>query len=198
MDIVLDTPLSVGHKVAAREDEMALLESARAMKRDALVEIFDSYSPAIYNYAFRLCHDTLMADYVVGDVFSKLLEQFSKGRGPSTNLRSYLYEMAYHAVVDQARHAQREISLESAEFLYPETYSTFIKAENQILMDTIMRAIRNDLTDIQRHVIILRFLEGFSLRETAAIIQKEVNYIKVIQNRAVAALRKALDYRVTE
>ena len=198
MDIALDNPLKVGFKVASREDEMALLESARAMKRDALVEIFDSYSPAIYSYAFRLCHDALMADYVVGDVFSKLLEQFSKGRGPSTNLRSYLYEMAYHAIVDQVRHAHREISLESAEFLFPETHSTFINVENQILMDTIIRAIRNDLTEIQRHVIVLRFLEGFSLSETAVIVQKKVNYVKVIQSRAVATLRKTLDYRVTE
>jgi RNA polymerase sigma factor (sigma-70 family) len=61
-----------------------------------------------------------------------------------------------------------------------------------------MRAIRNNLTDIQRHVIILRFMEGLSLRETAKIVKKEVNYVKVIQNRAIATLRKALDHKVTE
>ena len=199
MDIVLDTPLSVGFKVAPRENEMALLESARAMKWDALVEIFDLYSPAIYSYAYRLCQDALMADNVVGDVFAKLLEQFSKGRGPSTNLRAYLYEMAYHVIVDHVRDAHREISLESAEFLYHATpQSSFMDVEDEILLDTIIRAIQNDLTEIQRHVIVLRFLEGLSLLETAAIIQKEVNYVKVIQNRAIATLRKVLDYKVTE
>jgi len=198
MDIVLDTPLSVDYKVAAKEDEMALLESARAMNRDALVEIFDTYSPALYSYAFRLCSDSLLADYVVGDVFAKLVEQFSIGRGPNINLRAYLYEMTYHVVVDQARRAHREISLESAEFLFHDTYSAFTTLENQILMEAILRAIRNELTELQRHVIILRFLEGFSLRETAAIVKKDVNYVKVIQNRAIVALRKVLEYRVTE
>lgn len=198
MDIALETPLSTGFQIASREDEMALLESARTMDQDALVEIFDQYSSALYGYAFRLCNDALMADYVVGDVFAKLLEQFSMGRGPSVNLRSYLYEMAYHVIIDQARDSSREAPLEIAEMLHQDGYSVFVNLEDQILLETIMRVIMSDLTEIQRHVIVLRFLEGFSLRETAAIIKKEVNYVKVIQNRAIATLRRVLDYKVTE
>lgn len=198
MDVVLDSPVKVRFQIAPREAEMALLESARAMNRDALVEIFDTYSPALYNYAFRLCNDSLLADYIVGDVFAKLVEQFSIGRGPNLNLRSYLYEMTYHVVVDQARSSHREVDLETAEFLFHDTFSTFTALENQVLLEAIIRVIRNELTELQRHVIILRFLEGFSLRETAIIVKKEVNYVKVIQNRAITALRRALDYKVTE
>jgi DNA-directed RNA polymerase specialized sigma24 family protein len=40
----------------------------------------------------------------------------------------------------------------------------------------------------------LRFLEEFSLRETAAIVGKDVNHVKVIQSRALAKLRKAFEY----
>lgn len=67
-----------------------------------------------------------------------------------------------------------------------------------MLFKTVLRAIRNDLTDDQRHVIILRFLEGFSIKETALITGKKINNVKVIQNRAIAALRKALDNRIVE
>jgi RNA polymerase sigma-70 factor (ECF subfamily) len=177
---------------------MALLESARQMNREALIKIFDSYSPALYNYALRLCNDSLMADYVVGDVFAKLLEQFSAGHGPSINLRSYLYEMAYHLIVDAARHSNREAPLETVDLLHYDGYNAFINLENKVLLEAIIRAVRNDLTEVQRHVIVLRFLEGFSLRETAAIIQKEVSNVKVIQNRAIATLRKVLDHKVIE
>ena len=62
--------------------------------------------------------------------------------------------------------------------------------------DAVIAAIKKDLTEDQRHVIILRFLEGFSLRETADIMGKEVYNVKVIQNRGVAKLRKALEYKV--
>jgi RNA polymerase sigma-70 factor (ECF subfamily) len=178
------------------EADVTLLGAAREMDRDALVEIFDLYSPALYNYALRLCNDSLMADNIVGDVFAKLLEQLSAGHGPSTNLRSYLYEMAYHLIIDEARYSHRGAPLEVVDSLRHNGHSSFASSENRILFETIILAIRNDLTDDQRHVIILRFLEGFSLRETAAIIRKEVNNVKVIQNRAIARLRMALGYTV--
>jgi RNA polymerase sigma-70 factor, ECF subfamily len=58
--------------------------------------------------------------------------------------------------------------------------------------------MNTDLTEDQRHVIILRFLEDFSLKETAEIIGKEVNNIKVIQNRGIAKLRKAMGIHMDE
>jgi RNA polymerase sigma-70 factor (ECF subfamily) len=182
--------------IVTRDSDMTLLEAARQMDRSALVEIFDRYSPALYNYAYRLCSDTLMADHIVGDVFAKLLDQLSAGKGPSSNLRSYLYEMAYHLVVDEARFSQRGLPLEVVELIPHDGYSNAVSVENRILYETILHAIRNDLTEDQRHVIVLRFLEGFNLQETAAIIGKAVSNVKVIQNRAIAALRKSLGYKV--
>lgn len=176
-----------------RDSDITLLEAARGMNRDALITIFDHYSPVLYSYAFRLCNDARTADYVVGDVFAKLLEQLSAGHGPSTNLRSYLYEMTYHLIVDDARHAHRMAPLEVVDFP-DDGFASSTNIENRLLFKTIMLAMRNELTEDQRHVIILRFLEGLSLRETAQIVGKEVNYIKVIQNRGIAALRKALGY----
>ena len=179
--------------IVTRDSDLTLLEAARQMDRSALVKIFDLYSTALYNYAFRLCNDALTADYIVGDVFAKLLEQLSAGKGPSANLRSYLYEMTYHLVVDEARYSQRGVSLETVEILPQDGYSNQISLENRMMYDTVLQAIQNDLTEDQRHVIILRFLEGFSLQETATIVGKAVANVKVIQNRAIAALRKSLD-----
>lgn len=176
--------------------EIPLLEAAKNMDREALIEIFDRYSSALYNYALRLCNDALKADYIVGDVFAKLLEQWSVGNGPSTNLRSYLYETTYHLIVDEVRHAHREAPLEVIDYLRQNGSSTSINLENRILFDAVILAIKRNLTEDQRHVIILRFLEGFSLRETADIMGKEVYNVKVIQNRGVAKLRKALGYKV--
>ena len=59
-------------------------------------------------------------------------------------------------------------------------------------------AINKVLTDDQRHVVILRFLEGFDIKETAEILGKEVNNIKVIQHRALSKLREALQEEIEE
>ncbi|HET9911894.1 MAG TPA: sigma-70 family RNA polymerase sigma factor [Anaerolineales bacterium] len=178
------------------EADLILLDGARSMDHEALIRIFDLYSSPLYNYALRLCNDPLDADQIVGDVFAKLLEQLSVGNGPSTNLRSYLYETAYHLIIDKSRHSRREAPLEVVDFLRQDNFSTVTLLENRMLFETVSLAIKDCLTDDQRHVIILRFLEGFSLRETAGIIGKDVYNVKVIQNRGVAKLRKILGYKV--
>lgn len=175
------------------ETDASLLTAAREMNEGALVKIFDRYASALYKYAFRLCGDHVTADQIVGDVFAKLLDQLAAGHGPTANLRSYLYETTYHRIVDEARYAQRRISLEAMDWLQQGVDSSFLRMEDQILFDQILLTMRNELTDDQRHVLILRFLEEFSLRETAAIIGKTIDHVKVIQLRAIAALRKSLD-----
>ena len=182
--------------VSPMETEIPLLDAARTMNQEALVKIFDLYSSALYNYALRICNDPLEADQVVGDVFAKLLEQLSAGNGPSTNLRSYLYETTYHLVIDKARYSRRQAPLEAIDFVRSDGLATVTNLEDRMLFEAVILAIKNELTEDQRHVIILRFLEGFSLRETATIIGKEVYNVKVIQNRGVAKLRKALGYTV--
>jgi len=175
-----------------------LLEAARNRNPDALVGIFDLYSSSLYNYAMRLCGDPLKADNVVGDVFAKLLDQLAAGNGPDSNLRAYLYQMTYHLIVDKARISRREVPLELVEFIPGQENTLPRNFENRVLLDTLLMAIKNDLTEDQRHVIILRFLEEFSLRETAEIIGKDVQNIKVIQNRGIAKLRKILDHKVSK
>ena len=56
----------------------------------------------------------------------------------------------------------------------------------------IYLSLHKNLTADQQHVILLRFVEGFSLQEIAEITGKEINNVKVIQNRAMAKLRSAL------
>ena len=174
------------------EDTSALLEAAKRLDRIALEQIFDLYSQALYNYALRLCQDPVQADQIVGDTFSRFLEQLAVGKGPRTNLRSYLYQTAYHLFIDQSRDHQRLAPIEIVDFIASDMHSLQTVIENRAIMDAVMLAINNDLTDDQRHVIILRFLEGLSLKETAKIIGKNVDSVKVLQSRGIAKLRQLL------
>ena len=175
------------------ETDTELLNAARTMNKEALVKIFELYSSALYKYGLNLCNDPVTADHVVGDVFAKLLVQFASGEGPRDNLRSYLYQAAYHRIIDETRVSQRRAPLEVVDWLRQDGLATHIKFEDQILFKQVLQAIQNQLTDDQRHVIVLRFLEGFSLRDTATIIGKKEEHVKVIQSRGIAKLRKTLE-----
>lgn len=177
------------------ETDLSLLNAARRMDKDAIVKIFDLYATPLYNYALRLCRDPLKADHIVGDVFAKLVDQFASGKGPTANLRSYLYETAYHIIIDEGRTSRRRAPLEALTMQRVDVRSTMLLSEEKILFDMILQAIQRDLTMDQRHVIVLRFLEGFSLYETASILGKKISHVKVIQGRAIAKLRQAFQSR---
>lgn len=176
------------------ETEIDLLNAARKMNTEALVKIFDLYSSALYQYALRLCGDAMLADHIVGDVFGKLLDQLSAGNGPKTNLRSYLYEITYHRMIDETRYTKRMAPLETV--LYRrDLHTAFSSMEDQMRFQDILHVLRYELNSDQRHVIVLRFLEEFNLRETAAIMGKTIDHVKVIQNRALAKIRRSMEHK---
>lgn len=175
------------------ENELALLDTARKFDRDALVTIFDTYAPAIYRYALRFCHDPLESDSIVGNVFSSLLNQVAVGKGPSTSVRSHLYEITYHFIVDHTHHNKQFIVLEATvNMAIKLTTSSQTQIEERVLMESLVSVLKNSLNQLEQHVIILRFLEGFSVQETATIISRGANHVREIQKCGIAKLRKSL------
>ena len=156
------------------------------------MSIFDRYSRPLYNYALSLGNDPLTADQIVGDAFAKFLEQLAARKGPDSNLRSYLFQITYHLMIDQIRASHHETALEDATSVQSSEQTVPAGLENRILLRSLLRAICHDLTRDQRHVVVLRFFEGFSISETADIMGKTVDNIKIIQNRGIARLRKVL------
>lgn len=175
-----------------------LLAAAKRMDVDALTEIFELYAPVLYKYAFRQCKNAMMADQLVADVFERFIQQVSSGRIPGVNLRTCLYEIAYSLLVRDARYKDYFLTADGTFLRHPERSTVELGTNDQRLFSAIQRTLFYDLTDDQRHVLLLRFVEGFSLKETAAITGKKVNNVKVIQNRAITALRKAVGHPVTE
>lgn len=173
-------------------NEAALIEAASSLDQEALESIFDEYAPAIYKYLIRRGLGPQEADHTVGDVFARLLEKLSEGKGPRTNLRAYLFQTAYHLVVDRSRDRQRAAPLEIAETVEGETKSVHAQTEEAMLLETLADAMERELTEEQKNVIVLRFQEGFSLKETAEIVGKKVNAVKALQNRAMTRLREAM------
>src|ERR1043165_4785085 len=123
------------------DDDITLLDAARLMNQDALMQVFDLYSVQLYRYALHLCGDPIVADHIVGDVFARFLEQLSLGRGPSSNIRAYLYQTAYHLVVDESRRSQRRVPLETILSMPDEAYGFSLTWEDQSLAESLLQII---------------------------------------------------------
>jgi RNA polymerase sigma factor (sigma-70 family) len=64
-----------------------------------------------------------------------------------------------------------------------------------IINDRMLRAVR-DLNPEQQECVVLRFLHGLSLAETALIMGKKSGAIKALQFRAIRALARALKHEL--
>ena len=141
------------------------------LDEETLIAIFDEFAPALYKYALRLCHDTRRADNIVGDAFAQLVEGFATGKAVGSNPRLYLYQAAYSSIVKYLRDSQPGPSAEPV-------VSASDQSHSQDDREALFSALKNELTEAQRHVVILYFLEDFNTKETAEILDKGVRAIR--------------------
>ena len=66
------------------------------------------------------------------------------------------------------------------------------KDENALVREQLV-AVLAHLTEDQRQVIILKFIEGQSNAEVARILGKPVGAVKSLQHRALAAIRRIIE-----
>ena len=115
-----------------------------------------------------------------------------EGKGPQENLRSYLFQIAYHLVVDEARERQRAAPIDIADSVKEDLDPVQSRVEDKLFFENLLKIMDRELTEEQKNVIVLRYQEDFSLKETAEIVGKNVNAVKALQNRAIGRLRKVL------
>jgi RNA polymerase sigma-70 factor (ECF subfamily) len=153
--------------------------------------VYDRTFPEVYRFVRYRLEDEQVAEDLASEVFVRLLEAVTAGRGPQTNLKAWLLATAAHLVSDHLRNKYRRPESDLPETLPDQArdpQQDFEKLERE-------RRLKNALTrltDEQQYVVNLRFNQGYSLEETAALIQKNVNAVKQLQFRALAALNRAL------
>lgn len=171
--------------------EKALLKRARRFDPDTLGEVYDRFSPGIYRYAMRLLGDVQLAEDCVSETFSRFLKVLRAGQGPQDHLQAYLFRVAHNWVTDYYRRRPLPtLDLEALDHLDPNA-----STEKQGMKNAEREQVRNALkllTPEQRHVIILRFYEGWELEEIAGSLQKDIGAVKALQHRAIAALQRML------
>lgn len=171
--------------------EITLLQRARKFDREALAEIYDNHSPEIFRYAYRLTGSVEEAEECVSETFTRLLQALYHGRGPKDYLRAYLFRTAHNWITDQYRRkAPPNLSLESDQVPHDHPLS-HPPADDKFERERVRDALRL-LTPDQRQVIVLRFIEDWSIEDIARLLDKPVGAVKALQHRAIGTLRKIL------
>lgn len=173
------------------EHEAELLNRARCFEKEALAEIYDTYSSALFRYAYRLLGSEDQAEECVAEVFSRFLQALSKGGGPEFHLKPYLYRIAHNWATDQFRRQPPPPLPLEPELISNNDINPSILAADNFQREQV-RAMLRLLTPDQRQVILLKYFENFTNQETAEALDKPVGAVKSLQHRALAALERLL------
>jgi RNA polymerase sigma-70 factor (ECF subfamily) len=178
-------------------DEMSTTVETFSMKkaavdfdRQALVEIYEHYSPEIFRYACRQLDNNDLAEDCVADTFHRFMIALRSGTS-FENMRAYLYRIAHNWITDHYRQQPLPpLALDEDLHSDPEANPSQLVAQS---MDRQrVRAAILRLPPEQRQVIELRFMENWSHYEVANALGKSVEATRALQYRAVEALRQML------
>ncbi len=167
--------------------EEEILENARRLEEPALSTLVKKSYPFVFRYFYYRSVTREDAEDLTSEVFVRVVNSIKGQRG---YFPAWLISIARNLLTDyyRKRGKSRETSLEDVE----EPFSDPDKNENDTLRANEVRQMLDFLTDEQKEVIILRFIEGNSNEEAARIMNKSVGAIKGLQFRALSALKVIL------
>lgn len=142
----------------------------------------DDHSDALYRFILKNIKDEEKARDIVQDSFEKLWQKLESVN--PDKVKSYLFAVAYHKMIDVLRKDKRRVGIDSIgeeQHSHNQQYNDL----NQILNEAVGR-----LPDIQRSVLLLRDYEGYSYDEIAVITGLNESQVKVYIYRARMYLKK--------
>ena len=171
-------------KIVVQEE---LLEKARQLDEAAVSSLVKQCYPFVFRYLYYRSTTREDAEDLTSEVFVRVVNSIKSQKG---YFPAWLIRIAKNLLTDyyRKRSKSRETSLE--EIKEPFLNSDEEKRDNLYLGD--IRRMLDILTEEQKEMIILKFIEGNTNEEIAKIMNKSIGAIKALQFRALLALRRNL------
>jgi len=157
----------------------------------AITIFYNQYFPEIFRYVRYRLDDNALAEDISSEVFCCLLKAVKSGRSPAVNLRGWLIGTARHMIIDHLRREHRHPSEALSDSFEFAGEGPSVEVEQRLASHDLHSALIL-LTEDQQQVLALRFGQGYSLEETAAVMKKQVNAVKALQFRALNALQRRI------
>ena len=121
----------------------------------------------------------------------KLLESIKKYRFRGTPFSAWVFRIARNRLIDLHRRRKRRGEVNLSEPLASMQIGPQTMAERALERGQLQLALKY-LTDEQRQVIVLKFIEGFDNASIARILRRSEGAIKSLQHRALNSLRRVM------
>lgn len=158
-----------------------LLSRLKRGDKNALSEIYDGLSPAIFTVALRITHDRALAEDAVQELFIKLIKN-----PPDDKLskpRAYIFKAARNTALDILRKNPAHDDIDE---------HTDIPAPHKADYSDVTEALYS-LPEQQRSIVVMHINAGLKFREIADITELPLGTVLWRYRKAITAMRDALD-----
>ncbi len=174
-----------------------LVERAQQGDTEAFGLIYDRYVDTVFRFIYFRVGNRPLAEDLTSDTFLRALKRISSFTWQGRDLGAWLVTIARNLVADHFKSGRYRLEVTTGDVLdadredrgpegSPET-----AVVDHITNVALLTAVKQ-LNPEQQECIVLRFLQGFSVAETAQAMGKNEGAIKALQYRAVRALARLL------
>ncbi|MEU5876856.1 ECF subfamily RNA polymerase sigma factor, BldN family [Spirillospora sp. NPDC047279] len=183
---------------AARQEERgeavkALVLQARDGDAEAFGTLYDHYVDLVYRYVYYRVGAHSLAEDLTSETFLRALRRMRDFNWQGKDFGAWLVTIARNLVADHFKSSRYRLEVCTAELLEPDRPQE--SPERAVLESmtnkTLLAAVRR-LGSEQQECVVLRFLHGLSVAETALVMGKKTGAIKALQYRAVRSLARML------
>ncbi|MGP9075976.1 RNA polymerase sigma factor [Geobacillus thermodenitrificans subsp. calidus] len=146
---------------------------------------------SVYRLIYFKVQNREEAEDITQETYVRAIPYLQKNRVPPDKQMAFLKTVALNIIRDRWRQHQRRGTTADLEAIAPKEVASEDPAEWSVQRIAIEKAL-NQLSKEQRTVIELRIIKGYSVAETARIMNKKETTIRVMQHRALQALNRIL------
>lgn len=179
-------------------DDELLVKRAQQGDGKALEELLFDCEKRVYNIAYRYMGNEADAYDMAQESLIKVYRNIKTFKGEAS-LLSWVYRLTVNTCMDGLRKRKNApVSLEHSIEMgasFEDAYSESPEAQAMSVQDSedIRKAI-NILSDVYRHVIIMRDIDGFSYEEISQLLDISVGTVKSRINRGRQRLKELLSF----
>ena len=166
------------------------MDIKKQKEKELLTELYDTHADAIFRFCYFKTGNRETAKDLTQDVFIKVYNHIIKTKEEIQNHKSFIYTIAKNTIIDFWRKS-KSIS----ENQLPEGFFESIAEEDKtetILDYSIFLSLLNKLSESDREVILLRYVEDMSSKDMAKLLDERENTVLVRISRARERLRDLL------
>jgi RNA polymerase sigma-70 factor (ECF subfamily) len=170
-----------------------LVERARDGDTDAFGALYDRYVDTVYRYLFYRVGNRQLAEDLTSETFLRALRRIGSVTWQGRDLGAWLVTIARNLTADHFKSSRFRLEVSTADMRDADRLEDGPEGEVLEALNnaTLLEAVKQ-LNPDQQECIVLRFMQGMSVSETADAMGKNDGAIKALQYRAVRSLGRLL------